>query len=66
LSVTAIIIAGQQGEVTAVIISLLKQDELGIKGALTQADVDSHSFQRLESVHIVLHPTSSKVWEPGQ
>jgi len=65
LGVTPIIIARQQGEVTAVI-SLLKQDELGVEGALTQADVDSHSFQRLESVHIVLHPTSSKVWEPGQ
>lgn len=58
LSVTAIIIAGKQGEVAAVG-GLLVQDELGVEGALTQADVHSHSLQWPESIHIILHVTQA-------
>ena len=56
LSVTSIIIAGQQSEVAAVG-GLLVQDELGVEGALTQADVHSHSLQRSERIHIILQGT---------
>ena len=54
LGVTSIIIARKQCEFAAVG-ALLKQNQLGVKGAIAQADVHGHCFQRSKGIDIVLH-----------
>ena len=54
LGVAAIIIARKQCDFAAVR-ALLKQDQLGVKGAIAQADVHCYCLQRPKGIDIVLH-----------
>lgn len=60
LGSTGIIIAGQQyrGASSA---AFLKQHQLGVKGALTQAGIHSHCCHWAECIHIVLHTQGTKL-----
>lgn len=60
LGPTSIIIAGQQHR-GASSGAFLKQHQLGVKGALTQAGVHSHCCQWPECIHIILHTQGEEV-----